>query len=192
MKKFTRIEPTVIQTVGDLFEQQVVIKHFRTEDGLEHEFTTIYSEDSKGAAVIALTPDNKVLTVLQFRAGPEAWMYELPGGSVELGEDVEVAVLRELKEETGYTVGSIEYLGENPGDGYKNTRCYYYLATHCTPAGDGKSLDDEEAKQGVEVQLLTIDELIENAKFGRMTDSLAVLMAYEKLKELGALYETGN
>ena len=44
MKQFTRIEPTTIYEVGDRFKQQVVVKRFRTDDGLEHEFTTFFRE----------------------------------------------------------------------------------------------------------------------------------------------------
>jgi Fe2+ or Zn2+ uptake regulation protein len=47
MKTFTRIEPTTVYEVGDRFKQQVVVKRFRTEDGLEHEFTTFFREGAK-------------------------------------------------------------------------------------------------------------------------------------------------
>ena len=75
MKTFTRIEPTTVYEVGDRFKQQVVVKRFRTEDGLEHEFTTFFREGAKGVATIALTPDNQAVVVRQFRAAPEDFWY---------------------------------------------------------------------------------------------------------------------
>lgn len=182
MKRFTRIEPTTTQTFGLKYQWTAVIKKFKTEDGIEHEFTTYNEEGARGGAVIALTPDNKVVTTFEFRAGPEYWMYELPGGELNQGEDPEAGALRELREETGYRPGKVEFLGTTYGDAYTNFRRHYYLATDCMP-GD-RQLDGEEEAQGAEVRLISIEELIDNAKCDKMTDSTAVLMAYEKLIEL--------
>ena len=183
MKQFTRIEPTTIYEVGDRFKQQVVVKRFRTDDGLEHEFTTFFREGAEGVATIALTPDNQVVVVRQFRAAPESVWYELPGGGVEDGEDIEAAAKRELFEETGYQPTAITYLGANTLDGMINFVCHAFLATGCVPVGD-PARDQTEIDQGIETVLISIDQLIENAKTNQMTDAVAVLMAYDTLKEL--------
>lgn len=183
-KNFTRIEPTVVQEVGLKYKRHTIIKRFQTEDGLEHEFTTINKEGTEAAAVIALTPDSKIISVFEFRPSPEEWVYEIPGGGVEPDEDPEAAAVRELKEETGYTPGTIEYLGKGYGGAYYNVLHYYYFATDCVLDKNGVSLDHEENEQGAEVRLITISELIESAKGATMTDPRAVLLAYEKLKEL--------
>lgn len=183
MKTFTRVD-TVIQPVGGRFKREVVVKKFQTEDGLEHEFTTWIAEGYQAAGVIALTPDKKAVMMYQFRGGPERWMYEIPGGGVMPGEDAQIAALRELKEETGYTPGHVELLGTSCKDAYSNIVIHYYIATDCVLSDDGRQLDEEEQEQGAEVRLITIDELIANAKHDHMTDPHAVLMAYEKLKEL--------
>ncbi|HEY4160866.1 MAG TPA: NUDIX hydrolase [Candidatus Saccharimonadales bacterium] len=182
MKKFTRTE-TIRQTVGLRFKRTATIKRFRTEDGLEHEFTT-WLEGVRDAAVIALTSNNEVITIYQFRAGPERWMYEIPGGAIEGGESYEAGALRELKEETGYEPEHLEYLGENSRDAYSNGVWRYYLATGCKLSPDGWHPDKTELDQGVEVRLISIAELLDNARHDRMTDPAAVLMAYDKLKEI--------
>lgn len=183
MKRFTKIG-TASRTVGDRFKHKILIKRYQTEDGLKHEFTTFGGEGTRSGAVIAITPDHKVVTCYQFRAGPERWMYELPGGNFNDGEAPETAALRELREETGYVPGKVEYLGESCRGGYINTVWHYYLATDCVVADDGAMLDEEESDQGVEVRLISIAELIDNAKHDQMTDPHAVLMAYDKLQEL--------
>ncbi len=183
-KKFTRIEPTEIQEFGLKFKRHAVIKRFRTDDGLEHEFTTVNKEGSMSAAVVALTPDNQVISSYQFRAGTEKWVYEIPGGGVNEGEDPESGAVRELEEETGYKPGKLEYLGESHGTAGNNMTWHYYFATDCEPFEGDATKDREEHEQGAEVRLISIDDLIESAMGGAMTDPRAVLLAYERLKEI--------
>lgn len=185
-KQFTRIYPTTIQKFGEKYKNTAVIKRYKTEDGLVHEFTTVCGEDWVAAGVIALTPDFKVISVYQFRPGPEQWVYEIPGGGADPGEDPQDAAIRELKEETGYVPGTIEYLGMAYSDAYSNLQHHYYLALDCVPSKEGAGVahDQEEHEQGAEVRLITISEIIESAKGGTMSDSCAILLAYEKLKEL--------
>ncbi len=185
MKIFTRIEPTTIHTVGDRFKRDVVVKRFRTEDGLEHEFTTFYPEHQQGAAVIGLTSDCQVVVVRQFRPGRASYCYEIPGGGLEDADDenIEAVARREFFEETGYKPGGVEYLGVYSGDAYTNHSSHYFLATDCYFAGEPPR-DQTEIDQGVETVLISIDQLIENAKTNQMTDAVAVLMAYDTLKEL--------
>lgn len=184
MKEFTRIEPTDEYQVGGKFKKTVVVKHFHTADGKVHEFTTFHKENIHAGAVIAVTPDAKVAVSYQFRPGPERWMYEIPGGMFGRDEDFQAAALRELQEETGYVSDEVELLGTSCRDAYVNATWHYYLAKNCYPAKNGQTLDEEESDQGLEVRLITIDELIYNATHDLMTDPAAVLMAYEKLKEI--------
>jgi 8-oxo-dGTP pyrophosphatase MutT (NUDIX family) len=185
MKNFVRTD-TIVQHVGMRFKREVVIKKFQTEDGRIHEFTTWSKEGTRAGAVIALTEDKQVIVVYQFRAGPERWMYDTPGGGIIEGEDPKDGVMRELREETGYEPGYVESLGTSTRDSINNTTWYYFLATDCKLLPQGRDLDEEEKEQGAEVQLISIDEFLDNAKHDRMTDPAAVLMAYDKLKEIAA------
>ena len=186
MKQFTRIEPTIVQEYGDKFKRVGVIKHFQTDDGLHHEFTTLGAEGYRSGGVIALTPDNKVVTSLQFRAGPERWLYELPAGGFNEGEDPQDAAMRELREETGYVSDEVKFLGTSSRGGYNNETWYYYIARNCRLAESGRELDKEEADQGIEVRVISIDEFISHAKNDEMSDPHAVLMAYDLLKAIEA------
>lgn len=65
-----------------------------------------------GVCVAALTDDDCLLTVRQFRYGAGQVLLELPAGKLEPGEDPDDAVRRELSEETGVTADVWYSLGE--------------------------------------------------------------------------------
>lgn len=177
--KWQRKEPTKTDKIG---WRTIVTKTFALPDGRVDEFQTFNEEGSHNAGVIALTPDNKVITVNQYRPAQEMMMKEIPGGGVEKQEtDFQVAALRELKEETGYVSDKVTSLGHVYKDAYNNSTWHYFLAEDCVLHEDGTA---HEANEFIEVVEITIDELIENAKNGRMTDVSAVFLAYDKLNEL--------
>jgi ADP-ribose pyrophosphatase len=172
-----RIEPTTEHKVG---WRRVVTKTFIMPDGNQTTFDTFGPEKQNHAAVIGITPESKVVIIRQFRIGPELVMHELPGGIVDEGEDIAIAAAREFREETGYDPGELEYLGPSNKDAYMNATWNFFLARNCKPTAKQK-LDAEEHN---EVHLISIDELIDNAKQNRMTDAVAVLMAYDQLQAL--------
>jgi len=172
-----RIEPTKVTKVG---YRTIVSKTFALPDGTSATFDIVDPDGSRVAAIIALTPDNRVIIARQFRTGPEKIMDELPGGFVEPGEEPELAARREFAEETGYKIGDLEFLGIARMDAYTNTTRHYYLATGCTPDAEQRL----EAHEFIELRLISIDELLENARTGLMTDAVAVVMAYDKLERL--------
>lgn len=191
MKKFTRIEPTIVQHYGLSFPKVAVVKRFRSEDGLEHEFTTTLSENARGGCVIALTPDMQVVTAYQFRPGPERWMWELPGGAFEDDEDPLEGAKRELFEETGYVSDDIEFLGTTCRSAYINETWYCYIAYDCRLSDMPHQADASEIAQGLEVRLISLDQMIEYAKTDQLTDPAAVLMAYDKLKGMQEEHNDG-
>lgn len=60
---------------------------------------------------IAITPERNIVLVEQYRHAVQSTMLELPAGHVDAGEAPEIAVKRELLEETGCATGSWHDLG---------------------------------------------------------------------------------
>ncbi len=85
-------------------------ERFRSRlSGMTHDFYVVRLADAVHA--IAITPENEVLFVRQFRAGSGRDSLEIPGGLVDPNEDPMVAGPRELLEETGYAGDPPEYIG---------------------------------------------------------------------------------
>ena len=66
------------------------------------------------AVSAAIFRDGRVLIVRRARP-PAHGLYTLPGGGVELGETLEQAVIREVREETGLDIVPVELVGLPPG-----------------------------------------------------------------------------
>ncbi len=177
MQAWKRIEPTVYHKVG---WRRITTKTFLLPDGQKHTFDVMYLDGQQFACIVALTKDRQVVIARQFRPGPEKVMDDLPGGFVDKGENPEAAAKRELLEETGYQAGNMTYLGAFHKDVYMNATWHAFLATDCVKVTDDLQLDSGEQ---VEVDLISIDRLIENATHDRMQDHAAVLMAYDTLKK---------
>ena len=98
------------QTLVETWLFRLRRERFRSrKSGKVHDFYV--TDVADGVHVIALTPDQKVVMVRQFRAGSRRDSLETPGGLLDPGEDPCVAGARELLEETGYTGDPPEFLG---------------------------------------------------------------------------------
>ncbi len=158
----------------------VTYKTFEMPDGEQVEFTTI-GRRTENAAVIAVTSEGKIVIARQYRPGPEAILDELPGGSVDDGETPNAAARRELMEETGYTTdGDFILIGTACRDAYKNAKDNYFIAYNCNRTTEPHT----DATEFIEVVEVEIADLIENARTGKMTDGIAVLLAYDRLMEV--------
>ncbi|HKW29472.1 MAG TPA: NUDIX hydrolase [Verrucomicrobiae bacterium] len=79
--------------------------------GQEHDFFVLDSVN--WVNVIAVTPDQKLVMVEQFRHGSNTVELEIPGGMMDAGEADPVATaIRELREETGYEGEKARLLGK--------------------------------------------------------------------------------
>lgn len=131
-----------------------------------------------------LTKDNKVVLVKQYRHGLGEVCIETPGGVVDNNEPLETAIVREVKEETGYEFESIEYLGKiSPNPATNNNLMHMFLMKGGEKRGE-QSLDETE---DVEVLLYSIDEVKSLLRENKIMQSLHTACMFYALNRIGEM-----
>jgi len=128
-------------------------------------------EHSNCVAIVAIDEDDNVLLVKQFRKPVERELLEIPAGCIEEGEEVEITVIREMREETGYRPQKIMRLGgfySTPG--YCTEYLHLYLATDLI--SDELYAEDTDEIELVRVPLHEITELI---SAGSINDAKSII-----------------
>lgn len=93
------------------------------------------------AIIVAVTPDDDVLFVEQFRVPLQARTIEMPAGlvgDIDAGESIEVSAIRELEEETGWTADHAEVLLIGPtSSGASSEKIAFVRASGLRRVGSG-------------------------------------------------------
>lgn len=141
-------------------------------------------EHNGAVGVVAVTDNNEIVLVKQFRAGIKDVTLELPAGKLELGEDPLECGKRELQEETGYIAKSFEKLTQiATSPAILEEIIYIYLAKDLTL---GNTNPDED--EFVETVVCSFDEAKEKIINNEITDAktiTGILLADIKLNERG-------
>lgn len=101
--------------------------------GRQHEFYVLDAVD--WVNVIALTPDQQIVLVEQYRHGANTVELEVPGGVMDVpGETPSATAIRELREETGYAGEHPQVIGTLfPNAAIQSNRCHTVLIENCRP-----------------------------------------------------------
>lgn len=136
------------------------------------------------ANVLAITKNNEVVLIRQYRHGVQDVLFELPGGVVDEGEDPLEGAKRELLEETGYGGGNIVEVGRvYPNPAIQQNTLYCYLATDVEWVGE-QDLDESEE---IEVVLVPLDELVSMVQQGKLLHALNIAVVFQALIRLGRI-----
>lgn len=99
---------------------------------------------SVGAVVV---DDDKVLLLWRHRFTTDRWGWEIPAGWADEGEDPELAVRREILEETGYQASTVEALMTyTPMTGISSQVYQVFLATGTTLVSEPEAAEADRVE----------------------------------------------
>ncbi|WP_026584691.1 NUDIX hydrolase [Bacillus sp. J33] len=126
-------------------------------------------------AVLALTDDNKIVMVEQYRKALDKTIAEIPAGKLEAGEDPQACAERELEEETGYGCKEMDWLiSFYTSPGFADELVHLYIAKGLEKKEDAASPDEDEFVNLMEVSLEEALSLLKEQKIHDAKTAYAV------------------
>ncbi|AOY77085.1 NUDIX hydrolase [Clostridium formicaceticum] len=136
-------------------------------------------EHAGAVGILAVTKDQKIVLVKQFRKPVEETILEIPAGKLEAKENPADCALRELGEETGYKTSKVKKLLEfYSSPGFTNEVLHIYLAEDLE---EGIAHPDEG--EFVEPVHIGIEEALEKITKGEIKDAKTIIaiLAYKNI-----------
>ena len=151
-----------------------------TPSGKPGKFMVLESQDF--AVIIAITPENKVIMVRQWRYAMNHECLELPAGSIDKGEDGLIGAQRELLEETGYSSDNWQEIKSYwLGNGAMRIKGRIYFAKNAVKAAEPQN----EETETITVETYAYPELAEMINKNIINDErslLGLLLINDKLE----------
>jgi len=164
------MKPKIISTEsiykGKIFD--VSLAQIR-EGEIEYE-REIVSHDGS-AVIVPVFADQTVALVRQYRHPAGKYLWEIPAGSLETGENPETGARRELAEEVGATAGRLELLSEfYVSPGFLSEKMFVFLATDLTETA--QNLEDDEL---IELEKFTFERAFEMIRSNEIEDAKTIV-----------------
>lgn len=157
-------------------------KHMRTAGGAELDY---YIHDAPDSVIcVCVNDDNKILIERQYRPAVDKVSIDYPAGGIE-GEDIsqEHAMLRELKEETGFVATSITkiaVLDKEPA--FSGARMHVFVAR-----GSVRTASLQEETESIVAAFVTPAEILQLIADSAMNCTFCVSATFLAFKEFGWL-----
>jgi ADP-ribose pyrophosphatase len=110
--------------------------------------------------------DPQLLLIRQYRYAAEGYLYEIPAGRLDPGEEPAACAARELREETGCTAEHVEHLYTvYTTPGFTDEKIHIFMAV-----GLARGESAREADEFLEVETMTLSRALELIRTGEIRD----------------------
>ena len=121
--------------------------------------------------LIPMQDDGRVVLIRQYRYALDRWIWELPAGSLDAGEDPAAAAARECEEEIGLIPGRVEFAGAwYPTPGFCTEVMHYYRLADLRERGAGDPPAHKDEDEDIRVHVFTLDEARAMVRGGDIVD----------------------
>jgi len=155
---------------------------FEDPDGVAFERDVVRHPGA--VAVVAVTDEDCVVLVHQYRPALDGWILEVPAGTCDVeGEPDDATARRELAEEVGYAAADLELLARcavTPG--FCDEFTSVYLATGLTPVPTDRHGIEERFMRVESIPLARFDQLVDDGAIVDATTILGVGLARRRLQ----------
>ena len=135
-----------------------------------------------GVCAVVKTKDNKIKFVRQYRYAFSEFTLEVPAGKIERGEEADYTIIRELEEEVGIKVNSIEKIAViYPSPGFSQEILHLYYTDSYEEATQHFDFDED-----LDTFEFTIEEALAKIKNGEIKDAKTIciiLMVQDRFKK---------
>ena len=138
----------------------------------EREVTIEVVRHPKSVVLIPVPSPGAVILVRQYRAAVNQWLWELPAGSVDEGEEPDQAAVRECHEEIGQVPATVVRLASLfPTPGFCDEEMVFYRLSGLSTPAEAAELDEDE---DIEPKTFEVRDVREMIRRGEIIDMKTV------------------
>ncbi len=128
---------------------------------------------SRSVVLLPVPEPRHIVLIRQYRYAVNRWLWEVPAGSVDPGEEPDAAARRECHEEIGLVPETIIRLGAFlPTPGYCNEEMVFFRLSGLTVPTEPAEPDEDE---DIEARTFTIAEAREMVRRGEIVDMKTIV-----------------
>jgi len=159
----------------------VIIDKFNLPNGKEVE--KAYVKHRGSAVIVPFVDKETIIMIKQYRPVVNKWLYELPAGTIDEGENEETTAKRELEEEIGYQAKSVTKLFSfYVSPGVTTEVMHVFVAKELVKTS--QHLEEYEVIEPFEIKLRDAVNMVLNGKLEDGKTMLTLLFISQKYQDL--------
>jgi ADP-ribose pyrophosphatase len=166
---------TIAETLSTerIFEGKVFdLERDRVKMPNGREVTVDIVRHSKSVVLLPLPSPREIILIRQYRYAVNRYLWELPAGSVDQGEEPEAAAVRECHEEIGQIPDTVVRMASLfPTPGFCDEEMLFFRLSGLSGPAEAAALDEDE---DIEPRTFTIAEAREMVRRGEIVDMKTV------------------